>query len=321
MPNLDDFCFDVATGLDLGRRDRQEDAVVSDFALGAPFGYAVLADGMGGHASGNVASGIVVTEMFSELKMQCGDLGLLEKDIADVLHSAVAGANRCIHLFESQNPETRGMGATLVAPVLFGNRMYWISVGDSPLYLYREGKLFRLNEDHSFAAKIDDLQAQGVVALEEALNHPDRNCLTSVLSGAAIAQIDCRTDPLALQEGDIVLAASDGVQTLPDADIADVLHRNADRSSNHIATALMQTVHTANCPDQDNLSLCLIKVMHQQNQRIAASPVSEPAAFAIDDAKTHTNPLETDQVVKIDRAAQNGTIHTVFSLSRRVLKR
>ncbi len=317
---LDDFCFDVSTGLDLGQRDRQEDAVVSDFALGAPFGFAVLSDGMGGHASGNVASGIVVTEVFSELKMQCDDLVSLEKGVADVLHSAVAGANRCMHLYEGQNPETRGMGATLVAPVLFGNRLYWISVGDSPLYLYRHGKLFRLNADHSFAAKIDALEAQGVIALEEALNHPDRNCLVSVLSGADIAEIDCRSDPVTLEDGDIVLAASDGVQTLSDADIVNVLHVNAARPSGHIVNALMQAVEAAHCPDQDNLSICVIKVVHQHSQSHTATDLSNHHQDARNTEKV-ADELEKGQVIKIDRTAQNGTVHTVFSLSRKVRKR
>lgn len=320
VPILDNFCFDVSTGLNIGQRDRQEDAVVSDFALGAAFGFGVLSDGMGGHASGNIASGIVVTEVFSELKMQCDDPKVLERDISDVLRSAVAGANHCMHLYESRNPETRGMGATLVAPVLFGNRLYWISVGDSPLYLYRAGKLFRLNEDHSFAAKIDALEAQGVIALEEAMNHPDRNCLVSVLSGADIAEIDCRSDPLTLHDGDIVLAASDGVHTLSDGDIVDVLHVNADKSSNQIANAIMTSVKKANCPDQDNLSLCLIKVerLHKQSQT-KNQPQSDDAAS--NDAGTAGSELETAQVVKIDRTAKNSTIHTVFSLSRKVRTR
>ena len=123
--------YDVATAISVGQRDYQEDAVIADFNIGNPFGFAVLADGMGGHAAGDVASKIVVTEVFSELKLQMGDVEALERDIDDVLRSAAQGANDCIDAHVSQNPDLRGMGATLVAPILFESRLHWISIGVS----------------------------------------------------------------------------------------------------------------------------------------------------------------------------------------------
>ena len=99
-----DLCFDVATGLSLGRRERQEDSVIADFSVGAPFGFAVLSDGMGGHACGDVASGIIVTEVFSELKMQRDPAEHVERRVGPLLRDAVAGANECIALFAEQNP-------------------------------------------------------------------------------------------------------------------------------------------------------------------------------------------------------------------------
>ena len=156
---------------------------------------------MGGHAAGDIASKIVVTEVFSELKLQTGDPQALESRIGDVLRDAAIAANACLSEYASCKPASRGMGATLLAPILFHDRLYWISVGDSPLYLFRNGDLIRLNDDHSMAAEFDSLVAHGKMAAEEAADHPDRHCVTSVLTGAGIPRIDCRGVPLRLLEG------------------------------------------------------------------------------------------------------------------------
>ncbi len=315
MLNLDEVCFDVATGLDIGRRERQEDAVVADFPLGSPLGFAVLSDGMGGHASGDVASGIVVTELFSELKMLTDNPEVLEANIGEALQAAVVGANDCIRLYERENPKARGMGATVVAPILFGSRLYWLSIGDSPLYLFRDDRLFRLNEDHSYAAQIDELYASGLISLEEALNHPDRSCLISVMSGGQIAKVDYRTEPMQLKEGDIVLAASDGLLTLSERKLAEELRAHSTGSSQQISARLMRAVRQASDPEQDNLSLCLLKVknrkdLFEQTENRELSPSCTAAKG--DNSTPHK------EIVHIDRTVQSGRVHTILSLSRKV---
>lgn len=160
------FHYDASSALSQGQRDNQEDAIVADFPVGTEMGFAVLSDGMGGHASGEVASKIVVTEVFSELKLMAGDLEDQEQNIASVLREAAIGANECLHLHANASPESLGMGATLVAPVLIKDRLYWISIGDSPLYLFRDNKLHRLNEDHSLTPQFDYLVSKGMMEPE-----------------------------------------------------------------------------------------------------------------------------------------------------------
>lgn len=310
MTTLSDLSFDVATALTLGARERQEDSVVADFPLGASMGFAVLSDGMGGHSCGDVASGIVATELFSELKLLSGAPDEMERSIDAVLKEAVTAANGCIQLYEAQNPCAAGMGATLVAPVIFGARLYWVSVGDSPLYLWRAGRLYRLNEDHSYAAQIDLMQARGLLNTEEAQNHPDRSALVSVLAGAEIAKIDCRAEPMTLKAGDIVLAASDGIHTLSDDAISEVLKDAAADTAQTIGQALLHAVHAHSCPDQDNLSLCVIKVT-PAGVVLQAPP---PQSF-----KQRSQP-QTGEVVQIDRLAHQGTVRTIVSLTRKVGK-
>lgn len=251
--------YDVATALAQGQRDQQEDAVIADFPLDGDIGFAVLADGMGGHAAGDIASKIVVTEVFSELKLQTGTIDSFEANMADILKDATKTANDCVRLHTEHHPASKGMGATLVAPVLVGDRLYWVSVGDSPLFLFRDGKLLQLNEDHSLAGQIELLVSKGLMDQKTAENHPDRHCLTSVLIGDQIARIDCPRKPLTLREGDIVLAASDGIQFLEDVEIEGLIGEKSHLSSAEIARYLIAALEALDDPHQDNTSLCVIK--------------------------------------------------------------
>ncbi|WP_245306183.1 PP2C family protein-serine/threonine phosphatase [Roseovarius aestuariivivens] len=245
---------------DLGRRERQEDALASDFPFGQPFGFVVLADGMGGHAAGDIASKIVVTEVFSELKLQSGDPELLEARIGEVLKGAARNANDCIHHYVRQQPKARGMGATLLASVLVENRLYWVSVGDSPLYLFRDGTLTRLNENHALASQIEFLVSSGIMSRADAIQHPDQSSLTSVLIGRDIAQIDCPAKPYTIREDDILIAASDGLQFISEEQIEGLLRFQGKKPSDEICATLTQEIKKLDDPCQDNLSLCVIKV-------------------------------------------------------------
>ena len=247
----------------MGQRDCQEDAIICHFAQGSDFGFVVLADGMGGHAAGDIASKIVVTEVFSELLFQSGDITVLRSRMGPTLRDAAQSANACLAGYVATNPATKGMGATLVAPVILGQSLWWISIGDSPLFLFRDGKLRQLNEDHSLAPQIDFLAAQGQIDIETARSHPDRNVLTSVLFGDRVARIDCPIEPLVLQDGDIVIVASDGLQFLDDATITACLQGN----SATIAQSLLKKIATLADPDQDNVTFCVIRVLaHGQVQ-------------------------------------------------------
>ena len=252
--------YDVASGIGQGARDYQEDAITADFPVGAEAGFVVLADGMGGHAAGDVASKVVLTEVYSELKFHFADVEAFSSHAPEILRSVADTANETLRQHALNHPETQGMGATLVVPCLVENRLWWISVGDSPLYLYRNGKLTQLNEDHSMAPQIDFMVKQGLMSAEEGANHPDRNCLLSVLMGAKIPKIDCPTEPHELKAGDILVCSSDGLQFLTDAQIEKVLTKYRKTRSTEIAERLLDELGTLADPDQDNISFTVIKV-------------------------------------------------------------
>ena len=252
--------YDVASGISQGARDYQEDAITADFPVGAEAGFVVLADGMGGHAAGDVASKIVLTEVYSELKFHFADVEAFEARAPEILRSVADLANETLRQHSRTHPETQGMGATLVVPCLVENRLWWISIGDSPLFLFRGGKLSQLNEDHSMAPQIDFMVKSGLMEPEVGANHPDRNCLISVLMGTRIPKIDCPAKPFELMAGDIVVCASDGLQFLTDAQIEKVLHRYRKSRSTEIAERLLEELTRLGDPDQDNISFTVIKV-------------------------------------------------------------
>lgn len=254
--------FDVASAICQGGRDYQEDAVVTDFPAGADSGVVVLSDGMGGHAAGDVASKIVVTEVYSDLKFESANFGSSEKDVPGYLTSAAINANACVRDHVEANPGTLGMGATLVSLVMVQNRMYWMSIGDSPLYLLRKGKMKQMNEDHSLAPQIDYMVEQGLIGKEEGLNHPDRNCLTSVILGQDIAKSDCPEKPVALEVGDVIVISSDGLQYLEDSKIEKILNKYRRKKSSEIVERLLNAIYGLADPDQDNISFAVIKLNH-----------------------------------------------------------
>lgn len=252
--------YDVASGISQGARDYQEDAITADFPVGAEAGFVVLADGMGGHAAGDVASKIVLTEVYSELKFHYADVDAFESRAPEILRGVADLANDSLRHHAETHPETEGMGATLVVPALVENRLWWISIGDSPLFLYRNGRLSQLNEDHSMAPQIDFMVQAGLLDAETAVNHPDRNCLVSVLMGSAIAKVDCPARPCELKAGDIVVCSSDGLQFLSNAQIEKLLAKYRKHRSTEIAERLLDELHRQADPDQDNISFTVIKV-------------------------------------------------------------
>ena len=271
--------YDVASGLSQGGRDYQEDAIVTDFPFGMDSGIAVLADGMGGHEAGDVASKIVVTEVFSELKFCSASFGEEEASIPHRLAQATTDANASIRDYVKTNPDAYGMGATLVSVVMVENRMFWMSVGDSPLYVLRDGKLTQMNEDHSMSPQIDFMVKQGILSEEDGKDHPDRHCLTSVIIGSKIPKSDCPIKPFDLKMGDVVVLSSDGLQYLGHDKIQKIVQRYRRRKSAEIAGHLLEAVADLNHPDQDNVSFSIIKLNHMKpvERKIMPKPIGEAA--------------------------------------------
>ncbi len=166
-------------------------------------------------------------------------------------------ANNALSSAIDAHPALAGMGTTVVAAVISQRGLEWISVGDSPLWLFREGQLRRLNADHSMAAVFADLVAVGRMTEEEAATDPKRHALRSAVMGDEIHLIDVSSQPVALKCGDRVILASDGLMTLADEEIARILQTMQDAPLSEIAEALIQAVEDATHPHQDNTTVLL----------------------------------------------------------------
>lgn len=252
--------FDVASFIDIGERPYQQDTILADFPNGEDIGIGVLADGMGGHLGGEVASNRALSAAFAEIKVQMVRYRAGQITIPDALRLAVDRANAAVAGDVASLPELTGMGTTLVICVVAGPQLYWASVGDSPLYLFRDGTLQQLNADHSMGPQIDAMVVSGIIDAAEAATHPQRNQLLSAVCGSDIAQIDCPETPFLMAAGDILLLASDGIQTLTDDAISRVIRKKRRLHSDEIAHELMQAVIDAENPAQDNASLILLKL-------------------------------------------------------------
>lgn len=298
------FKFDTAAAISKGARDYQEDAIIADFMSGSEVSIAVLADGMGGHAGGDLASKVVVTEVFRELTFKRDAIADGSANVADVLHGAATAANDFLTHLIHEYPDRAGMGATLLGLLIVDGNLHWISVGDSPLFLYRDNQLTQLNEDHSFGPHIEYLVRSGALTEAEGANHPERNVLTSVLSGQDIRQIDCPTSPFALQAGDTLIVASDGLQFLSDSQIAQVIRDRPLCRSAQIADSLMDEVKGLDHPDLDNVTLLTIQVQNTN----AVTHVPQVVAAAANEAGARVWPFSrTTGPIKPRRAVAKGS--------------
>ena len=254
------MCFDVASVLWQGARPYQEDSLLQDFVDDGARGYVVLADGMGGHAAGDVASGLAVQTVSRSLGQAIHESEDFETNIAALLRAAVRRANRALADEAGGASGTARMGTTLITAILCDARLYWTSVGDSPLYLWRDGRLRLLNEDHSMAPVIDRMVEQGELSAEAGRNHPDRNALTSVLSGTEVARIDLSAEGFDLRPDDVLIVASDGLQFLDLSRIEYILAEMAPHApSARICNALLEALQMLDHPHQDNVSICVLR--------------------------------------------------------------
>jgi protein phosphatase len=242
--------FEHAIRASQGARSYQEDAAA--VRPGAGGLVAVLADGMGGHAGGAVASELAGAAFLHAFFAAAGD-------VRARLSEALALANAAIAQKAAESPELSGMGCTLVGVAFQPECIDWISVGDSPLYLVRRGEIIRLNEDHSLAPEIDKLAAAGRISWEAARGHSHRHVLRSALIGAEIELVDRPQSPLVLEPHDAVVLASDGIHSISEDEIARVVAASA--TPDVAAAGLLAAVAAAGDPHQDNTTVVVVRAV------------------------------------------------------------
>lgn len=243
----------------VGHREKQEDYYAfSDISekKDAPGSRLLIAlgDGLGAHIGGNLASFHLVTEFIKACKRST-------LSAAWRLRVALESANESLYRVSSRlTMDAAPMGTTFLGLAVTTTSAHWVSVGDSPLFLFREGKLVRLNADHSLAPLLDERARNGELTEEEALIHPDRHVLQSACMGLPLTLVDARMDPFPLQSGDILIAASDGLFTLELHQMEEMLSFGRSTTAGKLADALIFAVRCADHPRQDNTTVCVAKV-------------------------------------------------------------
>lgn len=238
---------------DVGRkREFNEDA----FQVDLTNGLLVLADGMGGHAAGEVAARIAIEAVSEFITRTAGNgnsdwpYGIDERFSvpANRLRSAIRLANEKIFKEIEQNEELRGMGTTLVAVLALGGSACFAHVGDSRAYLCRAGTLTQVTSDHSW---VNEQVGLGLLSREEASRHPFRNVITRALGSRE--EIAPDITEIAAEPHDTVLLCSDGLTTmLEDAQILQVLLRHAT-DPGAAAAELIQRANQAG--GEDNITV------------------------------------------------------------------
>jgi protein phosphatase len=232
-----------------GERDYQEDSF-SIKELGDEK-LLLLCDGMGGHVGGKQASSLSVEEFVQGFSLH------INSPIYKRLETGLTTANIAIQQKVSQSAELKGMGTTLVAVHVSGDTIYWVSVGDSPLWLVRENQIQRLNADHSLAGVFKKLVDQGQMTAQDAASDPKRHALLSSVSGDEIKHVDLRESAFELKQGDCLLLASDGLETLSDDDIIRLVAVNGKPEKT--VALLLDAVRTYKKSQQDNATVIVYR--------------------------------------------------------------
>jgi PPM family protein phosphatase len=220
----------------------------------------VVADGMGGHAAGEIASKVAVESINEFVCLTGGDEEItwpfgLDENISydgNRLKTAIRYANRKVLEATKEKSEYEGMATTVAAVLVDGDTANLGHVGDSRVYLVRDGEITQLTSDHSW---VNEQIQSGVISPDQARTHPLRNVVTRALGGKPDLQVDMQQHKA--KAGDILLLCSDGLTTMiPDEDIVRVV-READGDVEKAAQALVASANAKG--GEDNITVLLIR--------------------------------------------------------------
>jgi protein phosphatase len=252
----------IGRASDTGKKRRHNE----DSYVVAPPIFAV-ADGMGGAQAGEIASKLAAAAL-EETDPGAGNA-------EERLVSLIQEANRRVHERASSDPTTSGMGTTITAALVEGNRVTFGHVGDSRAYLVRDGTMEQLTEDHSL---VNELLKSGKLSPEEAETHPQR----SVITRAVGTDPDVDVDVLVIEGrvGDVFLICSDGLTDMVgDEDILEVLERYRD----DLDRATKSLISAANRGGgEDNITVVAFAIAADGDETVRMPAAGEPGEDTLD---------------------------------------
>ncbi|RYY29828.1 MAG: Stp1/IreP family PP2C-type Ser/Thr phosphatase [Chitinophagaceae bacterium] len=262
LPATEPELINVAVKSDVGNlRTNNEDAAiymrVADKQIADLRGCLLMvADGMGGHQAGEVASRIATEAIsqhyFSRKKTE---------SITEALSHAYRAANSKIYKLASLNQSQRGMGTTCTSLVIAGNQLYYAHVGDSRAYLLKENQLKRITEDHTY---VQELLKNKEIDPADAATHPKRNILTNAMGTKPELRVDAGKLEHTFEPGDKILICSDGLsEYFIDSELAQYLSKGSPETiaDQLIATAKQRGGH-------DNITVIVAE--HRPTQQLSS---------------------------------------------------
>ena len=225
-------------------RDSNEDTYIANLRHKA----FLVADGMGGHAAGEIASQIAASTVEEFLSEEYSD-----KNPDEWINLAVQQANTRVYETQVRKPEFRGMGSTLTLLAFSERRFHIAQVGDSRAYLLRDGVLEQLTRDHSV---VWPLFENGILTKEDISKHPQKNLITRSIGTYPQVEVDLKSDTAC--EGDTFLLCSDGLtDVLTDPDISRILS-SRHKSAQELAEILIEDANQAGGPD--NVTVIVVQL-------------------------------------------------------------
>lgn len=240
----------------IGNREEQQDSfyihecTVSSSAQSCP--VLIVADGMGGMQGGKEAADLAISAVL-------GSLRHIENNacVQRALENAALHASESVYRMAERIGCAGETGATLLISVLRGDTLYWISVGDSRIYLLRDGVLQQLNVEHNLRNRLAALAAKGLFPIDDIENNPQKEALTSFIGIETLKEIDGANKQFQLQRGDQLLLCTDGLfKTLNAKEIISIL-LTAPREK--IASALVSSTINRGMTHQDNVTVVYLQ--------------------------------------------------------------
>ena len=225
-------------------REHNEDAIWYD----SERGVALVADGLGGHNAGEVASRITA-ETFANYLADYEPNSKSAAEIKRIMIDAFLGAHKCVKNMASENSKQTGMATTAVACCLNSRSYNITNVGDSRAYVVKENEIRQITQDHSF---VQEMVSSGVLSESDARNHPERNIIKRCIGSSENLEVDYFEGPLT--RGDRLLLCSDGVHDLLD-DREILAAVSTDKDARDICAELVNRSMCAG--GNDNISVIL----------------------------------------------------------------
>lgn len=285
-----------------------------DNGAGKPLFIGVVADGVGGQTAGEVASSLAVEAVRNYFRAQ----NQINGNISGHLERAIWAANKEVYQYSQGHSEVSGMGTTMVLVAIFENKLYTAYVGDSRIYLYRDGALQQVTVDHTWAQEAIQV---GLLTREQAKTHPNRNVIKRFLGGFPEVEVDHRlvTDPdeigdeakvnqgLLLQAGDTVLLCSDGLSDMIDDRS---IQTSLEAYNSQLQVGVQDMINKANqAGGRDNITALVLRIPDKNKPaplttarmpRLAATTTA--TGMTIPTATTPASPPALPQVEPRSRA-------------------